>query len=529
MIGSIRRSLQRPWSLRAGTRAFLQQPLSAAQAESEIRAGLARRGDRFLELVRSGVFESPRSPYRRLFQWAGCEYGDLERGVRRDGLDHTLAGLARHGVYLTSDEFRGKQPVVRGGGSFPVTPDEFLLDQRQEGWLIRSSGTMSRPLRSVITPDWLAQRSLATAVFFRAHGLYERVHAIYDGIFPSGPGVNNVLIYARLGVPVERWFTPGSLDHWAYRGYYRVMTSILLSAVSRHGPGPVRVELVPPAQVTRIVRWVEAVARRGRRVCLTTAASNATRIARAALAAGVSLEGTIFIATGEPLTEAKRRIIVSAGATAVPRFAYGGGVNVGFGCAYPAAIDDLHVNEHLLALLAHPQPLAQPGAAIHPLLCTTLHAAAPHLLINVESGDYATLSRRVCGCALGAAGLTLHVHGVRSFEKLTSEGMNYYNVDLFALLEQTLPVEFGGGPGDYQLVEEEDAAGQTRLTLRVAPAVGPVDEARILARVHEELARGPRGNRLMGAAWRRVRTLRVSREVPFASPRGKVLPLHIPR
>src|SRR5204863_6174619 len=135
-----------------------------------------------------------------------------------------------------------------------------------------------------------------------------------------------------------------------------------------------------------------------------------------------------------------------------------------------------HVNEHLFALILHPEPLVVGDAAIHPLLLTTLHAEAPRSLLNVGNGDYGLLGARACGCALESAGLKLHLHSIRSFEKLTSEGMNYYYGDLFELLERTIPGDFGGGPGDYQLVEEEDSAGQTRLTLVVHPAVGAVDE-----------------------------------------------------
>src|SRR3989304_9118999 len=102
--------------------------------------------------------------------------------------------------------------------------------------------------------------------------------------------------------------------------------------------------------------------------------------------------------------------------------------------------------------------------------------------------------------------------------------MNYYSLDLFGLLEKTLPGEFGGGPGDYQLVEEEDHRGQTHLPLRVAPTVGPGDERRLLSRAHEELARGSRGNRMMEDVWRRAGALRGRRRRANRTPRGKGLP-----
>jgi hypothetical protein len=64
-------------------------------------------------------------------------------------------------------------------------------------------------------------------------------------------------------------------------------------------------------------------------------ASNAARIGRVAWETGKSLTGTKFIVTGEPFTEAKRQMIERVGAKGTSRYAYGGGLNIGFGCADP--------------------------------------------------------------------------------------------------------------------------------------------------------------------------------------------------
>jgi hypothetical protein len=107
--------------------------------------------------------------------------------------------------------------------------------------------------------------------------------------------------------------------------------------------------------------------------------------------------------------------------------------------------------------------------------------------------------------------------------------MNYFGTDLFELLEDTLPSEFGGGPGDYQLVEEEDSGGQTRLTLVVHPNVKNLNEEKLLCRLQEGLAQGSRNNRFMAGVWKDAGTFRLRREAPYASPRGKILPLRINR
>ena len=92
---------------------FLRTPITLDEARRTLAHRLKRRGDHFLDLARTAIFRQPSSLYRRLFEVAGCEYGDLEAMVRREGADAALRSLARHGVYLTVDEFKGRCPIVR--------------------------------------------------------------------------------------------------------------------------------------------------------------------------------------------------------------------------------------------------------------------------------------------------------------------------------------------------------------------------------------------------------------------------------
>ena len=71
--------------------------------------------------------------------------------------------------------------------------------------------------------------------------------------------------------------------------------------------------------------------------------------------------------------------------------------------------------------------------------------------------------------------------------------------------------------------------GQTRLTLVVHPGVGELDECKVLARLRTALSKGPRGNRFMAGVWENAGTFRIKRQPPYASPRGKILLLHIAR
>jgi hypothetical protein len=515
-------------ALAAGVHAFVSDRIGFDRACDEVRRRLETRGERFLALARAQIYARPQHPYRRLLQAAGCDYGDLEVLVRQNGLDDALERLAAQGVYLTSDEFKGKRDIVRGPLSFHVTPADFARPWRgAAGYATDSSGTRNAPVRSTVFLDWLALRAYATAIFFAAHDLYNYSHAIYDTVLP-GSGINHLLINARIGKPTERWFArrvPEPSRMHAMTHYLTSCFVVLAGGTAAALPFP---RPVDPADLTPIVRWIEEKKRAGTNCYITTVASSAARIARAASDIGAPLDGALFNVAGEPFTEAKEQIVRRSGAGFTSRYSFGGNMSVGMGCAAPAHRDEVHVNRHLFAIIRHPAPLDPAAPPIHPLLLTTLDAEAPRLLLNVGNGDYGTLGARPCGCALEAAGLNLHLHSIRSFEKLTTEGMNYYYGDLFELLEKTIPAVFGGGPGDYQLVEEEDRNGQTRLTLVVDPRVGVIDEAALLARIAEAFASGAWGNRFMSRLWQDAGTFRVERRAPHASRRGKILPLHLP-
>ncbi len=523
------RRLPERLALAASLRGFLRDRLTVEQARQNIERALESREKTFLELARTHIYERPASPYLKLLKLAGCDFADLQTHVRRRGLEKTFERLAAEGVYLTADEFKGKKPVVRGRESFGVSPEDFQRFHLSAGFATLSSGTRNLPVRSTLFLDWLEMKAWATCIFFSAHDLFSHVHAMYDAILPGSGGINNLLIYAKLGISTDRWFARKvPVNSRLEAEYHYLMTRLIVLMGKGFGPGFPRPEFIDISEIQKIVRWAADRRRQNQSCCITSAASNAARIARTALEMEESLAGVKFNVSGEPLTETKRELMERAGATVTSRYSYGGSMNIGHGCGNPAYTGEIHVNQHMLALVRHPRPIAGGGPPIHPLLCTTLHPAASRLLLNVDNGDYATLERRDCGCALGQAGLALHVHRIRSYEKFTGEGMNYFYGDLFELLEKTIPSEFGGGPGDYQLVEEEDGNGQTRLSLVVHPALGELDEERLLVRLRLALSQGPWSKGFTAGVWENAGSFRIRREIPYASPRGKILPLHMP-
>lgn len=109
----------------AGLRKFLREPVSVPAAKEMVRWGMENREARFVENLEHGVFAHPRSPYRKLFQTAGCELGDVRRMVRQQGVEGTLRQLLEAGVYVSWEEFKGQSPAIRGTQSFHFREEDF--------------------------------------------------------------------------------------------------------------------------------------------------------------------------------------------------------------------------------------------------------------------------------------------------------------------------------------------------------------------------------------------------------------------
>jgi len=513
-------------ALAAALPRFFRHPITVQQAEEEIKKLLDTRVERFLELARTQIYARPASPYLRLLKHAGCDFSDLQTQVHRHGLEETLVRLAGEGVYLTPDEFKGKKEVVRGAESFLVSPGDFERRDTAAGFTIQSSGSSNRPVDTFSPLESRTLQTMGVGIFYSAHNFFSYVHAVYEPIIAGR--LVFVLITNKLGLPVDRWFALNVAVHSLLENWYHYLNAYLVAKMGRwFGPGIANPEYMNPGDVQPILEWILEKRREEKNCCIKTVVSSAVRIARRARETGLSLEGTMFNVSGEPLTQSKKQLIEEAGACIAPFYGPGGGNGALFGCGNPLFIDEMHLPQSLFTFVENPRSLDYSDPPIHPLMLTTLHPSVPKLLLNVENGDYATMIERDCGCPLQKVGFTRHLHTIRSFEKFTSEGMNYFGTDMFELLEKAIPSEFGGGPGDYQLVEEEDPSGQTRLTLLVHPEVGELDEQRLLTALQDGLAQGSRDNRFMAKVWQVAGTLRVRREAPHASQRGKILPLHI--
>jgi hypothetical protein len=73
---------------------------------------MAEREINFLRLVERGIFGYGRSPYLPLLKMAGCELEDIRNMVKDRGLEDTLRALREARVYVTFEEFKGRDPIV---------------------------------------------------------------------------------------------------------------------------------------------------------------------------------------------------------------------------------------------------------------------------------------------------------------------------------------------------------------------------------------------------------------------------------
>lgn len=519
-------ALTHPLTFPFRVRRFLREGSGLAPVPDLMRMAIVTRETRFLDVLERLVYTRRTSPYRRLLDHAGCAPADVRDLTKRHGLEGALGRLAEAGVYLTAAELKGKQEVVRGDLRFRVDPEDLHMVFR--GFESQSSGTSNPPQRGVSSFVWMAHQATAAGAFILAHGLESHRHSAFEPMLPGQAGMMFMLMLARLGIPCERWFARTiPFRNRFERTYFSVLSHELSAVGTRAGPGFGHPEPVDDDGLSVIVQWIETSRSQGRRTGVRTAASNAARIATRAAEMGASLEGVTFLSSGEPMTGAKRRAIEAVGAKTTVLYGFEpGSVWAGQGCANPIHGDEMHLSLNTLAVV-NARERSWGERSVRPLLYTTLYPSAGRLLLNAENGDYAELDERNCGCLMHDLGLTLHAHGVRSYEKLTAEGMSYPVEDLFDILESRLPAEFGGGPCDYQLVEEESERGRTRLTLRIHPRVGDLDEARILSRFAEELGKADRNRRFVTEAWRTSDTLQVVRLPPRTSPRGKTSPVHL--
>jgi hypothetical protein len=508
---------------------FLRRRTEPDRARAIVRERLAARASDFLSLVRRTIFAQPDGPYRTLLREAGCEFGDLAGLVGREGLEGALRELRRQGVYLTIEEFKGRRPVVRGSRRLLVEPGQ-LRNPLSTVHVVTASGGTRGP-RTAVGVDLALVRDHAVdaAVFLEARGGLGWQQALWG--VPGGFALRVVLRLAAAGAVPVRWFSqvdpraPGL--HPRYRWSERaVRLGGLIARVRMPAP-----ELAPLERSLPVARWIADTLARGEVPHLFTFPSSALCLVHAATEAGISLRGARFWLTGEPITARRLGLLAEAGAEVVGHYGSSEcGGPVAYGCLHPERRADLHLLSDLHAAV-------QPGVGAEDLadlpagsLCySSLRDTAPFVLLNVAIGDEAVLEPSSCGCPLAGLGWDTTLRNVRSHAKLTAGGMNLLDRDVLTILEDLLPRRFGGGPTDYQLVEDEDGQGRPLLRLLVHPRLGPLDETAVADALLGAVGIGRGVERVTELAWRSAGVVHVERRAPIAIDSGKIRHFHLAR
>jgi hypothetical protein len=524
-------SLPKQLALFAGTARrlgpFLRDRLTPDLCAGASSRGLARREESFLGILDRALARDEANPYSKLLKHAGIALRDVHESVRRDGLEPTLEMLHENGVYVSADEFKGRAQIRRGSLVVDVGSHDFDNPLAQRHIETRTGGSRSTGTRLFIDLDLIERDAAYVHLQMDMFGLYGRPLFVWCSAPPFQSGMNEVLRCAKLGFAPRRWFAQSvpSLKGRTWR--HVLLTRHMLLTARINGcriPAP---EHAPLGEAGMVAEAVAEARRAGERPVLRANSSSAVRVCLAALEKGLDISGTALRVSAEPFTPAKAEVVRRAGCTAMSWYATGEAGIIGLPCGNPAEVDEVHLMADKVAMIRRRQ-IVGPGQSVLVNVYSSLAASAPKLMLNYVSDDYAEVGGRSCGCFLEKLGYATHLHTIRSWEKLTSEGMTFHGHDLIRLIEEVLPGRFGGTPADYQFVETE-RAGLAKVDLLVSPRLGEIDEGAVLATVLDRLDRTPGAMTSWSDRWRQGDTLSVVRGEPIATAASKVMALHVVR
>ncbi len=349
---------------------------------------------------------------------------------------------------------------------------------------------------------------------------------LWRGIIPDST-LNLLLSGTQTGRRVEYWFSNLGLrdsKHWVKYGLATYYITAWLRLYGAQVPFP---EYAKPEQAHLVADAVYRCLKQYGTCMMRGSISNMLRVCLAASDAGYDLTGLTIVSAGEPCTPAKINTIEKTGARFITSYATVDTGTLGFGCADRSEYDDVHVVSDAFALFTHPYHVKNFDVTVPAVNLTTLMPSARKIFLNLQLDDYATLQERTCGCGLNQYGYTTHLHNIRSYSKLVGEGVTLIGGDMLHVLEEVLPARFGGTALDYQLSEQEDERGFTRLVLVIHPHVSISDENDVIATVMQALRETSPMTEAARVVWQNTNSLRIQRAVPAVTARGKAMPLHL--
>ncbi len=509
-------------------RRFLRRPLTVEEARRIIKERLERRAENFLRIAERSIYGQARSPYLALLKLAGCEFGDLRALVNEHGLEGALARLREAGVYVTFEEFKGRIPIIRQGQTIPTTARDFDNPFARHDFALRTGGSTGLANTVYQDLDYIADGAPQQLLMLEAWGVLNLPMAHWMDILPGG-GVRFILQRAYFKQYPDHWFSPIGWRGSRYWLKYAMATLYMVFWMRALGirvspPRNIRLE-----QASVIAHWLRDTLKAHSRCLLYTNVSRALRVCVSAEQEGIDLTGATFRIGGEPITTAKVAAMRRVGVRILPTYGAIDTGSIGLGCVRPAETDDMHLMKDAFALITYPQAIEGAGMTVPAFNLTSLLDTNSKIMLNYQSDDYGVVSERDCGCPFSQGGYATHLHAIRSYSKLVGEGVTLIGNEMLRILDEVLPERFGGSALDYQLSEQEDEAGLTRLYLIISPRVEIADERQVIDAVFEAL----RGSSPMGDAarnvWQQADTLRIKRMEPVWTARGKLLPLHLQR
>lgn len=482
-------------------------------AVRNVRARLATRERALCDLVRRAIFARRASPYRRLFHAVGCTNGDFEALVQREGVEGALAALEREGVWLSTEELKGRRDIIRGSLRFRADARQFANPLLRPCFHTPTSGSTGRPLVVGRSMDEFFQTAELYLLTYASAGVTQARHIGWR----AAP--NSTLWTAPLGWPSVAWLNGAPHTPWHVRAWQQWF--VLLMRLNGNPVAPPRD--LPFDRPDAMLRLLLDQASYELPVVVSGTTSCAVRVSQEAVRSNQRLDHVIWNAYGEALTPARVATIRESGSRVITNYSATEAGGMAYSCSDAKLDDDMHLDtSRFAAILGQSE-----GPASRPLLVTAIVASAPLILINVSLGDTADVETRDCRCVLAEAGLTTHLSNIRSVEKLTGEGVTFLGIDLAALVEARLPAMFGGGAGDYQVAEQEVGGGTPRIAIRVDPGLGDVDEEALRAATLAHLAAGSPMNKHMAGLLDQAGSIQVERRPPIRTATGKI-PCFVP-
>lgn len=509
-----------------GLRRYWRASLGEADPETLVRGWVAQRETLFLRYVSRVIYGNPHSPYLPLLQAANIDAARLAGLVADHGIEGALRRLYEAGVYVTLGEFKAGQPLERGSVRLEMSPQRFDSPLAAGDVSAATGGTRSRGTRLIVDLDDLLHEIPPRILHLRAHDIAKRPFVMWRPAPPSLASLRVALLNVKAGLPMVRWFSqtrPG-LNATSGKSAYLTWATVLGSRLmGQRIPPP---EYTPFERAEVVARFLADYTATGQRLHVDTMVSSAVRVAQVARDLALDISGHTFRTGSEPLTEAKAALLRAAGCDVISVYGMLEAGTMAYCCGNPIAADDMHLSSYRLAMLPVARQLPGLSAPIQAIYLTMFAPKNPKVMLNVETGDHGVFVQRQCGCPLERAGLTQHLHTIRSYEKLSSAGMTFMGHDLIDIIDEALPARFGGGPTDYQFVESE-VDGETVVRLLVRPELGPLDDVAVVDYVLDELARRSPAGRMQTTIWRDSGMLRIERAQPYLTGVAKVQPLHV--